>query len=83
MCVIKTHYFVLFRRVGAFFSPSPEQMNLDASSSASPIMTTATSPSLPSSQLTVLLLAEEEKHTGQDFHPTARTPFDLYRLPAL
>lgn len=51
-------YFVLFRRFGAFFSPDPEQMNLDFSSSTSPITTTATSPSLPSSHFTVLPLAE-------------------------
>lgn len=63
VCVYKSHYFVLFRRFGAVFSPSPEQMNLDASSSASPMTTTATSPSLPSSQLTVLLLAEGGKTT--------------------
>lgn len=47
----------MFCRLGVFFSPNPEQMNLEASSSTSPITMTATSPSRPSSQLTFLLLA--------------------------
>lgn len=48
---------MLFWRFGVFFSPNPELMNLEVSSSTSPITMTATSPSRPSNQLTFLVLA--------------------------
>lgn len=56
------YYYEMFWRLGDFFSAIPEQMNLEASSSTSPITMTATSPSRPSSQLTFLLLAGDSTH---------------------
>lgn len=60
---IRVYYYVLLWRFGVFFSPKPEQMNLERSSSTSPITITATSPSRPSIQLTFLLLAEGKTTT--------------------
>lgn len=63
------YYYVLLWRFGVFFSPKPAQMNLERSSSTSPITITATSPSRPSIQLTFLALAEGK--TRKTTHKTA------------
>lgn len=65
------YYLVLFCRLGVFFSPNPEQMNLELSSSTSPITTTATSPSRPSCQLTLLLLAVKNTNTLKHYKSTS------------
>lgn len=65
---ICVYYCVLLWRFGVFFSPKPEQMNLERSSSTSPITITATSPSRPSIQLTFLPLAEGKTKTTTHTH---------------
>lgn len=70
-CITNVYYLVLFCRLGVFFSPNPEQMNLELSSSTSPITTTATSPSRPSCQLTLLLLAVKNTNTLKHYKSTS------------
>lgn len=70
-CITNVCYLVLFCRLGVFFSPNPEQMNLELSSSTSPITTTATSPSRPSCQLTLLLLAVKNTNTLKHYKSTS------------
>lgn len=70
-CITNVYYLVLFCRLGVFFSPNPEQMNLELSSSTSPITTTATSPSRPSCQLTLLLLTVKNTKTLKHYKSTS------------